>query len=304
MIASMHAAHRGAGPSWRVDLAWVLVLSAATFALSSVFELHERLAVAFARHEAWQIDELPTAFVALSLGLVWYAWRRRRETARWLARNRELAQQLIAVQESERLALARELHDELAQHCTAIRIEATYIQRSRAPDQIGEAARRVSSSAELLQDGVRRLLHKLRPAELDELGLIAALESLCTDWSMRSGTACIFRHRGALCGLGEAVDTAVYRVTQEALANVIRHAEATRVQVELASTPAGLALCIEDNGRGVAPAASTRGFGLRGAAERAAAPGGAFDAFSAPGSGMCVRMQLPAGHALPRKVTA
>jgi len=297
------AAHR-TGPAWRGDLAWVLGTAAATFVLSSAFELHERLASAFARHESWQVDELPLTLVALSLGLAWYAWRRRREVAGLLAHNRELAQQLIAAQESERLALARELHDELAQHCTAIRIEATYIQRSRALYQIGEAARRVSSSAELLQEGVRRLLHKLRPAELDALGLVAALESLCTDWSMRSGAACAFQHRGDLCGLGEAVDTTVYRVAQEALANVVRHAEATQVQIDLASTPAGLALSIEDNGRGFVPAAPTRGFGLRGAAERAAALGGVFDAFSAPGSGTRVRMQLPVARDLPIRSAA
>ncbi|MDN8618309.1 sensor histidine kinase [Variovorax ginsengisoli] len=284
---------RAGDTAWRGDLAWVLAITGGTFALSSALELHERLAAMFARHEAWQADELPLTLVALSLGLAWYAWRRLGEVAGLLLHNRELTQQLMTVQEGERLALARELHDELAQHCTAIRVEATCIQRSRSLGEAGLAARRVASSAELLQDGVRRLLRRLRPAELDALGLAAALESLCKDWSMRTGTACEFQCAGDLGGFGEAVDTAVFRVTQEALANVFRHADATHVRVALASTPSGLTLRVEDDGNGFASTRKTRGLGLMGAAERAAALGGVFRAFSTPGHGTRVQLELP-----------
>jgi len=292
----MHGVRRFAqagATAWRTDLARVLAVTVAVFALSGVLQLHERLAVLFARHEAWQVDELPLTLVALSLGLAWYAWRRLREVADLLRHNRELTQQLITVQEGERMALARELHDELAQHCTAIRIEATCIQRSRSLDDAAVAARRVASSAALLQVGVRRLLRRLRPAELDELGLAAALDALCTDWSSRTGTACAFHHEGELRGLGEAVDTAVFRVAQEALANVIRHAHAGHVQVELASTSGGLTLCVDDDGSGFTPTRRSRGFGLLGAAERAAALGGVFGTFSTPGQGTRVRLHLP-----------
>ncbi|MDM0073295.1 histidine kinase [Variovorax sp. J2P1-59] len=277
----------------RWDFAWVLVVTVLTFVLSSTFELRERLAVVFSHGEAWQVDEVPLTLVALSLGLAWYARRRGQEAARLLAQNRELAQKLIARQDDERLALARELHDEFGQHCTAIRIEATYIQRSRSLDQIGEAARRAAASAELLQDGVRRLVRRLRPAELDQLGLVAAMQSLCEAWASRSGVPCVFHSGGDLRQRGEAIDTTIYRVTQEALANVVRHANATRVKIELTATSQVLSLSVEDDGRGFTAATPERGFGLLGATERAAALGGSFEADSAPGAGTRIRMRLP-----------
>jgi len=275
------------------DLLWVLLLPVATFALATRFELHERLSTFTAKLEKWQADEILLALLALSIALAWYAWRRRGESARLLARNRELTQQLIAVQDRERQALARELHDELAQHCTAIRIEATYIQRSQALDQIGAAARRAAASAELLQAGVRRLLRRLRPAELDELGLVAAMQSLCDDWAARSGVACRFRPQGPLRGCGEAVDTTIYRVTQEALVNVMRHAQASQVEIALVATPDRVLLHVQDDGRGLAADAPALGFGLLGATERAAALGGSFETRSAPGCGTQLRMHLP-----------
>lgn len=277
----------------RWDFAWVLVATVLTFVLSSAFELQERLAAVFAHGEAWQVDEVPLTLVALSLGLAWYARRRGQEAARLLAQNRELAQKLIARQDDERLALARELHDEFGQHCTAIRIEATYIQRSRSLEQIGAAAHRAAASAELLQDGVRRLVRRLRPAELDQLGLVAAMQSLCEAWATRSGVPCVFHSRGDLRQRGEAVDTTIYRVTQEALANVVRHASATRVNVELTATSRVLSLSVEDDGRGFTVVTPQRGFGLLGATERAAALGGSFEADSAPGAGTRIRMRLP-----------
>lgn len=288
----------GGSPA-RSDLAWVWAGTLLTFALSSLFELQERLASVVIHFEAWQADEIQLTLVALSLGLAWYAWRRRAEAARLLSRNHELAQKLIAVQESERLSLARELHDELAQHCTAIRIEASYIQRSRDLERIGLSARRAASSAELLQDGVRRLLRRLRPAELDTLGVVAALQSLCRDWQERSGVACAFQHEGDLQDLGEAVDTAIYRVAQEALANVMRHAQAASVRIDLRSTRSGLQLSVEDDGRGFGTSDATRGLGLLGASERAAALGGHIDMLSSPGAGTRVRMRLPLASPLP-----
>ena len=278
----------------RWDLAWVFGGTVLTFVLSSAFEVRERLAALLEHAEAWQVDEVPLTLMALSLGLAWYARRRQQEAARLLAQNRELAQKLIALQDSERLALARELHDEFGQHCTAIRIEATYIQRSSSLEQIGEAARRAAASAELLQEGVRRLVRRLRPAELDQLGLVAAMQALCEAWATRSGVACQFHSRGDLHDRGEAIDTTIYRVTQEALANVVRHANATRVQIELAATSQGLSLIVEDDGRGFAVASPKRGFGLLGATERAAALGGSFEADSVPGAGTRIRMRLPA----------
>lgn len=282
-----------AGATGRSDLVWVALVPLATFALATRYELHEHLTKLTAQMERWQVDEIPLALLTLSIALAWYAWRRRNEASRLLARNRELTQQLIAVQDRERQALARELHDELAQHCTAIRIEATYIQRAQALDQIGAAARRAAASAEQLQAGVRRLLRRLRPTDLDELGLVDAMQSLCDDWAARSGVACRFRPQGGLRDCGDAMDTTIYRVAQEALVNVMRHAQATQVEIALVATPESVVLHVQDDGQGLATHAPAEGFGLLGATERAAALGGTLETRSAPGCGTQVRMCLP-----------
>ena len=275
------------------DLLIVLGLTVLTFALSSAVELQERLARLELRFEAWQADELPLTLIALSFGLAWYAWRRRRESLALLARNRELAQQLLAVQEGERRALARELHDELAQHCTAIRIEAAYLQRCEDGRQITASAQRSAASAELLYEGVRRLLRRLRPAELDELGLVAALQSLCESCENRSRLHCRLQVSGALHGLGDAVDTALYRVTQEAMSNAIRHAQAKTLTIKLDAGPAGVSLSITDDGHGFDTKARSRGLGLLGAHERAAALGGTLQVRSRPDAGTRIELDIP-----------
>lgn len=281
----------------RSDALWVVLATAAVFAAASFLELQERLAGWTAGWEAWQIDELPNALLALSASLAWYAWRRRREAAALLAHNRELAQRLLQLQDQERLAIARELHDELGQHCTALRMDAAYLGRVQEPAQVDAAARRMASSAELLHEGVRRLLRRLRPAELDELGLPAALRSLCDSWESRSCLRCTLTLRGAdvqgLDSLGEAQDTAVYRVAQEALSNAVRHAHAQQVQMTLDVQARAVTLSVQDDGCGIDPARSTRGLGLLGATERAAALGGRFEVSGAPGAGTCVRLDIP-----------
>ena len=296
--------------STRKDLALVLALTGAAFLLAGALELREAMSRWTERWELWQIDEVPTALTVLAFGLAWFAFRRRAEAAaalrlqaqaqqealRLLDHNHELARQLIAVQENERRALARELHDELGQSCNAIRVEAAYIQRATDPREINAAALRAAASAESLYQHVRSLLRQLRPAELDELGLVAALQALCESWEERSGVACIFLHDGTFDGLGEDTATALYRVAQEGLSNVMRHAQATRVRITAQRTAAGeLQLQVEDDGHGFNVQQHSRGLGLLGAWERAAALGGSLQVHSQPGAGTRLRMNLPGG---------
>jgi len=298
----------------RHDLWIVAAATLLTFALACVFEWHEHLQGAAARFERWQLDELPIALGVLCLGLTWCALRgkraavaelRRRVQAeqdglRLLARNHELAQQLIEVQESERRTLARELHDELGQHCSAIRVEAACMQRARGLPEMAAAAARTAATADALYGSVRSLLRRLRPAELDELGLLAALQALCEAWELRSGTPCLLHHDGSLDGLGEQLDTALYRVTQEALTNVLKHAGATQVKVSLQRRPQGeVILQVSDDGDGFDATQRTSGLGLLGAAERAAALHGALEVDSAPGQGTRVRLKLPVPVPMP-----
>lgn len=122
------------------------------------------------------------------------------------------------------------------------------------------------------------------------------VQELCESWEERTGISCVFRHEG-LVGLvkplGDAIDIAVYRITQEALTNVTRHAQANAVWVCLSRAVESLTLVVQDDGRGVDAARASEGLGLLGARERAAALGGTLDVQSAPGAGVRIALQLP-----------
>lgn len=304
---------------WRTDLAWVAAVTVGSFVVGSALELRESLALRLMQFEHWQLDEMPLTLTVLACGLAWYAMRRRRELAvqlalrahaearstELLAHNRELAQRLISLQEGERLALARELHDELGQTCTAIRIETALLRHCAADDRAGllGAAERADAAAHGLQLLVSDLLRRLRPAHLDTLGLAAALLELCEAWQRRTGVACTLRHDGPETAFGDSIDIALYRIAQEALTNVARHAQATRVSVTLAQPSADeVRLRVEDDGRGMDTGAARRGLGLLGAVERAAAVGGALEVRSAPGQGLMIEVCIPlppAAQAVP-----
>ncbi|HSW06980.1 sensor histidine kinase [Aquabacterium sp.] len=305
----------GLGRSRR-DLGWVALATLGSYALSLSLEFHERYVRWLARYEHWELDELPFSLAVLACGLAWYALRRRRDALAELARreraeahvnalldhNRALAQGLIALQESERRALARELHDEFGQGCSAVRVETAWLRRCAADDRAGmlAAAQRADAAAQDLHQLVGDLLRRLRPAELDALGLVAALQSLCESWEERSGVSCVFHHEGPIEGLADAMDIAVYRITQEALTNVMRHARASQVRVQLAcSALEGLHLSIQDDGRGMDVGAASRGLGLLGATERAAALGGVLEVQSTLGHGVRLQLQIPLAAAAP-----
>lgn len=295
------------------DLLLVLLASAATFALAAWFELFERFHRLAVRLEKWEFDELPFVLMVLASGLAWFAWRRWHDTVaalrlhesaearvgELLAHNRALAQQMIRVQEQERRTLARELHDELGQTCTALRVEAALVARlPGVPGPAVAAAARIGAGAEALQHGVRQMLHRLRPADLDALGLPGALEALAASWQATSGVDCRVTVGEGLAALGDAADVAVFRVAQEALTNVMRHARAHRVDVVLeAGADGAVTLSVRDDGIGMDPQAPRAGLGLLGAQERAAALGGSLTLDSAPGRGLALVLRLPPGVA-------
>lgn len=304
-------AHRpeAAASVWRSELWWVLAATLATYLLASALELSERISHWLDGYETWQADELPLSITVLACGLAVYALRRRREAqaelllrmraqaqaGALLAHNRELSRQLIALQESERRSLARELHDELGQSCSALRVETAVLRGCAAGDRAGllAAADRADAAAQALYGGVRGLLRRLRPADLDTLGLVAALNELTQAWSARSGLRCIFTREGELHALDDAANITVYRVAQEALNNVLQHAQADSVRIVLARDADGLLLSVQDNGRGADLQAATRGLGLLGATERAAALGGTLQLHSRPGQGLLLQLHLP-----------
>ena len=202
---------------------------------------------------------------------------------------------VLRAQEEERRRLARDLHDEVNQALTAILLRLQALSSSAPPeldDEINELKTLVNQAMEELL----RLARQLRPASLDDLGLIAAIEGQLARFSEQSGIQSSFNHEGAPEALTEDQQTVIYRVVQEALSNTAQHSGATYVDFDLRVFPShGVELRVRDNGRGFDPAAGSdgRSIGLAGMAERARLVGGELSVSSSPGSGTRVRLYIP-----------
>ncbi|MCC7599948.1 hypothetical protein IGS61_20845 [Janthinobacterium sp. FW305-129] len=275
-------------------------LALAFFLLATRLDLAERLTRALWRQEHWQLDELALSLLLLVLALAGFAVRRGRQVALLLAQNRALTQRLLRAQEEERCALARELHDEVGQDCTAIRAAASYILRAREGDQanVQACAASIARSSEALHAMVRSMLRRLRPPVLDSLGLAPALQALCDSWAQQHGIACHFAHfapHAIPASLDDGTATAIYRLVQEGLTNVARHAGAGHATVELRADAHGvLHLAIEDNGRGLRQDKTEEGgFGMLGMRERVAGLRGHIRWISGLGNGLRIEVAMP-----------
>jgi PAS domain S-box-containing protein len=230
--------------------------------------------------------------IASDLSVVKRAEQELRASAEQL---RNLAARLLSVREEERARIARELHDELGQSLTSVRIDLAWVARrlSRRDRQMIERIRSTLRLADYTMDSVRRISTELRPGILD-LGLAAAVEWEAHEFQARTGIQCKLRLL-AQEALAPAVSTAVYRILQETLTNVARHAKATRVEVVEQKQRDHLMLRIRDNGRGFDPADPTlsKSLGLLGIRERAAILGGRVNISSAPGKGTSVTVWIP-----------
>jgi len=209
---------------------------------------------------------------------------------------RRLSGSIMANQENERAAIARELHDELGQLLTALRMDAVWLQ-NRLKDKDFQAAERAGAVCALVDttiEEVRSMAIRLRPGVLDDLGLVDALEWYTTEFERRAEIACIFNH-DAVPPVDGAIATAAYRIAQEALTNVARHAQATRAEVGLRMHHNALVLTVCDDGRGFAPQAlaETQMLGLAGMRERAGILGGTLTVESQPGLGAKVVFSVP-----------
>jgi two-component system sensor histidine kinase UhpB len=192
--------------------------------------------------------------------------------------RRESARIALAAQEQERLRIARELHDEVGQVLTGVMLE---LDQPRAR----EAVRRS------LED-VRRIARELRPEALDHLGLQSAMRSLCISTAGQAGLRVVPEIDLEGVEPSEEVELAVYRVAQESLTNVVRHADATQVVVSLRAVDGGLRLVVRDDGQGLAPE-SHDGAGITGMRERAMLVGGRLTVTSIPEQGTEVRFDVP-----------
>lgn len=220
-----------------------------------------------------------------------------------LRQNRLLTQRLFSLQESERRHLARELHDELGQWLTAIQAEAGAICSSSGAEREPEIyanAQAIGKSATEVQSVIRRILRRLRPSLLDELGLTESLQELAIQWRQHHPKiVCDLELDGNLDDLPESLNITLYRIVQEALTNIANHAQASHVKVWLrrvpgeASAPEHLLLTVQDDGKGMDPRLPLKGLGMLGIRERVITSGGEFMSHSAPGQGVCIDIRLP-----------
>lgn len=294
----------------QIDLLWVLALLLVYVMLAIHFEFSEHLEKFNHIYEPFQLDEMPWALLFLSMGLAWYSWRRSTEAQleiqerirseqqiqELLTHNSDLAQRLFTAQEDERRALARELHDEMGQTCTAIRTEAAVLAGGRLnPEEVLDSAQRIADAAQQVSLLTRNMLQRLRPAVLDSMGIADALLSLCEQWQNSTAVPCDFHVKALPSDLDDYVCVTLYRLLQESLTNVARHAHASKVQVQLTwQHNQTLHFSVQDDGLGMAdPEANHAGFGLLGMRERVSSLGGQLQLRSAPGLGFQVLVQLP-----------
>jgi two-component system sensor histidine kinase UhpB len=288
----------------------VIALTLVIAAVAAYFELGERLYATSRRWEHLEIDELPAVFVALSGSLAWFAWRRVREARAEIARrreaeaqlatllsdNRRLAQQHLRVQESERKALARELHDELGQYLNAIKTDAVTIQeRSSGSDgPLLRASTAIVDHVDHVHSVVSDLIRRLRPVGLDDLGLRAALEHFLSNAQQRvPQVRIVAKLEGDLDSLGEAANVTIYRLAQEGMTNVAKHSGASRVELRLVRNHAHVEFGMLDDGHGADAGSPTSGLGLIGMRERVEMLGGHMRIETAPAKGFGVYARIP-----------
>ena len=207
---------------------------------------------------------------------------------------RHLAAHLLSVREEERTRISREVHDELGQSLTAVKMDLAWLE-ARMPKN-GEMLERIHATRQLADSmiqSIRRISTELRPAVLD-LGLAAAVEWQIQEFQARSGIQCTVRLLSRDVVAANA-STAMFRIFQETLTNIARHAQATRAEVVLQKQPDRLVLLIRDNGRGFdqADPALSKSLGLLGMRERAAILGGCVNISSASGKGTTVTAWIP-----------
>jgi PAS domain S-box-containing protein len=213
---------------------------------------------------------------------------------------RRLSAQVLEAREEEKTRIARELHDELGQLLTALKMDLAWL-RERLPPGDADAAQRAEQMGRVLDQTVgstRRISSDLRPLMLDDLGLAEAANWLVGDFARRSGVQCEMRMTGdgELEGADKSVATAIYRALQESLTNIARHAGARQAWVSVGAENGEIWFEVEDDGRGIEPAdlAKARSLGLKGMRERVTYLGGSIEVVRAPRGGTRVHGRLPA----------
>jgi signal transduction histidine kinase len=210
---------------------------------------------------------------------------------------RKLSAAAHTIREQEQRRIAREIHDELGQALTALKMDVAWVlgNLSAGSPPLSDKLNAMQAQLDATVAATRRISADLRPLMLDDLGLIPAAEWLAQNFSERTGIPCKLQIRPPDIDLAEPHASALYRILQESLTNVARHARATRVEVTLERVDGTLQLMVRDDGRGFSPAEARaqKTYGLLGLRERTVLLGGEASVTSEPGRGTTVEVRLP-----------
>jgi signal transduction histidine kinase len=210
---------------------------------------------------------------------------------------RELSNYIENVREEERLNISREIHDELGQQLTVLKMNVSRLGKkisSREETFMPEISEILRSINEMVET-VRKISSELRPGMLDDLGLIAAMDWYCEEFDKRTGIRTVFINGLNDDKFSKKVNISLFRIFQESLTNIARHAEARKADISLMRQDQQLVLLIEDNGKGFDPSVVEHSttLGILGMKERARMIGGTYNVFSTPGKGTVIEVVVP-----------
>ncbi len=212
---------------------------------------------------------------------------------------RNLSRYLQTSREQERASVAREIHDDLGQILTALKMDLSWLGKRLPKDNMALTKKQseIDQTLDLAIDSVQRIMTSLRPGLLDDLGLEAAIEWQITDFQDRTGVVCRYHQNPEGIHINEELSTALFRIIQETLTNVARHANATQVDISLEANTDELVLKVKDNGKGITEAqiSHSKSFGLLGIKERAHVLGGKVKIEGTRNQGTSVTVRMPLG---------
>lgn len=220
-----------------------------------------------------------------------------KELASMLSENQALIRHAMQAQEAERRYIAREMHDEIGQYLTAIRLDAAALPKE-GNSTITEHARRIAQHANHIQVAIKNLIYKLRPIALDAHGLLEAVRQLAREWSQQyPSIKCHLDLDRGCSSLPDEISIVVYRLVQEALTNIVRHAQAHHVDIRIwqdrKKLPVALMVEIRDDGIGFNTQLHSSGFGLTAMRERIEAVNGTLGLLSGEGAGVLISVRIP-----------
>ncbi|HEY3290756.1 MAG TPA: PAS domain S-box protein [Anaerolineae bacterium] len=209
----------------------------------------------------------------------------------------DLTARLLSIREEERLQVSRAIHDELGQALTGLKMDVAWLQRHLTREQ-ADALAKTEAMVKLIDDTIQSVRHisaQIRPAILDDIGLTAAVEWQLKEFESRTGIQCVYSRGPEEMALDGDIATTAFRIFQEALTNVARHASATRIVTSVQVIGDTLMMCVQDNGRGITDGeiSSPKSLGLMGMLERAHLMHGEVQVRGMPGQGTTVVLQLP-----------